>query len=68
MSKYQKIAVALLVVIAIGTTVTAVEVVKIARNGLEMELTLEQAEEVAKGVNEAVEAREAAEKDMINQQ
>ena len=56
--------VALLIVIAIGTTVTAVEVRRIARNGLEMELTLEQAEEVAKGVNEAIEAEAQAEQDM----
>ena len=56
--------VALLIVIAIGTTVTAVEVRRIARNGLEMELTLEQAEEVAKGVNEAIEAERVAEQDM----
>lgn len=46
--------------IAIGTTVTAVQVRRIAHNGLSMDLTIEQAEEVAKGVNEAIEAREQA--------
>lgn len=50
--------------IAIGTTVTAVEVRRIAHNVLSMDLTIEQAEEVAKGVNEAIEARAQAEEDI----
>lgn len=64
MKTIELVKVALLIVIAIGTTVTAVEVRRIAHNGLSMDLTIEQAEEVAKGVNEAIEARAQAEEDM----
>lgn len=61
MNKYQKIVVALLGAIAIAGTVTAVEVVRMARNGFNMQIDVEQAQEI---LDEANEAKAAAFKDM----
>lgn len=61
MNKFQKVVVALLGAIAIAGTVTAVEVVRMARNGFNVELSVEQAEEI---LSEANEAKEAAFEDM----
>lgn len=46
MSKYEKTVVALLSIIAISGTVTAVEVVRMAREGFEVELTEPEAQDV----------------------
>lgn len=56
--------VALLIVIAIGTTITAIEAVRIARNGFSIELSIEEAQTVADEVNKALDARQDAEEDM----
>ena len=64
MSKYEKTVVGLLIAIAVSSTVTAVEVVRLVEQGLNVEMTLEEAEELAKNVNEAVEAQPVAEGDM----
>ena len=61
MNKFEKIVVALLGAIAIAGTVTAVEVVRMARNGFNMTIDVEQAEEI---LDEANEAKDAAFKDM----
>jgi hypothetical protein len=61
MNKFQKVVVALLGAIAIAGTVTAVEIVRMARNGFNVELSVEQAEEI---LSEANEAKDAALKDM----
>lgn len=61
MNKFEKIVVALLGAIAIAGTVTAVEIVRMARNGFSVELSVEQAEEI---LSEANEAKDAAFKDM----
>lgn len=61
MNKFQKVVVALLGVIAIAGTVTAVEIVRMARNGFNVELSVEQAEEI---LSEANEAKDAAFEDM----
>lgn len=61
MNKFQKVVVALLGAIAIAGTVTAVEIVRMARNGFNVELSVEQAEEI---LSEANEAKDAAFKDM----
>ena len=59
MTKFQISVLALLIAIAVGTTVTAVEVTKIARDGMQMEITAAEAQEIAEGVNEAIAAKEA---------
>ena len=56
--------VALLIVIAIGTTITAIDAVRIARNGFSIELSIEEAQTVADEVNKALDARQDAEEDM----
>lgn len=61
MNKFQKVVVALLGAIAIAGTVTAVEIVRMARNGFNVELSVEQAEEI---LSEANEAKDAAFKDI----
>ena len=53
-----------LIVIAIGTTITAVEAVRIARNGFSIELSIEDAQTVADEVNKALDARQDAKADM----
>ena len=53
-----------LIVIAIGTTITAVEAVRIARNGFRIELSIEEAQTVADEVSKALDARQGAEADM----
>lgn len=53
-----------LIVIAIGTTITAVEAVRIARNGFSIELSIEEAQTVADEVSKALDARQDAEADM----
>ena len=53
-----------LIVIAIGTTITAIEAVRIARNGFSIELSIEEAQTVADEVNKALDARQDAEEDM----
>lgn len=64
MSKYEKTVVGLLVAISLFSGVTAVEVARIARIGFEVELTPEEAEEIASEASEAIEARGQAAKDM----
>lgn len=61
MNKFEKVVVALLGAIAIAGTVTAVEVVRMARNGFNMEIDVEQAQEI---LDEANEAKAAALEDM----
>ena len=61
MNKFEKIVVALLGAIAIAGTVTAVEVVRMARNGFNVTLDIEEAEKI---VEQANEAKDAAFKDM----
>lgn len=58
MNKFEKIATALLAVIAVEGAVTVAEIVRIARNGLEMEISVDEAKEI-----EA--AAEAAYEDML---
>lgn len=53
-----------LIVIAIGTTITAIEAVRIARNGFSIELSIEEAQTVADEVSKALDARQDAEADM----
>lgn len=55
--KFEWVVVALLAITAIGSSVTAYEVVRMAKNGLNVELTTEEAEEV-------LSAKEVAENDM----
>ena len=61
MNKFEKIVVALLGAIAIAGTVTAVEVVRMARNGFNMTIDVEQAQEI---LDEANKAKAAAFEDM----
>lgn len=60
MSRFQKIELACLIVIAGASVVSAVEVSKIASEGMSMELTVEDAEEVANNVNEILAARDSS--------
>lgn len=53
MTKTEKIVVALLGVIAISGIVSAVEVVRMARNGFSVELSMEEAEQIVAEVEEA---------------
>lgn len=53
MNKFEKIVVALLGAIAIAGTVTAVEVVRMARNGFNVTLDIEEAEKIVEQANEA---------------
>lgn len=46
MNKFEKIATALLVTIAVEGAVTTAEIIRIARNGFEVQITREQAEEI----------------------
>lgn len=55
--KMQVAALAALVVTAVSSTVTAVEVIRMARNGFEVELSEDEAED-------AISAKELAEHDM----
>lgn len=59
-----KAVVALLGLIAIEGAITAVGIMRIAREGLQLELTIEEANSLAEEVQEA---REAAENDMEEQ-
>ena len=61
MSGFEKIATALLVVIAVEGAVTTAEIVRIARNGFSMEISMDEAEEI-----EA--AAEAAYEDMLDEE
>jgi hypothetical protein len=62
MSKRQEILkVVLLGAMTIGTAVTAVQVTRLVRNGLSMEISIDEAQDMANKVNEA---REAAIKDI----
>lgn len=56
MNSFEKIVVALLGVIAISGAVTAYEIRQIAKEGFDVELTLEQADELEDEVNGAAEA------------
>lgn len=56
MNSFEKIVVALLGVIAISGAVTAYEIRQIAKEGFDVELTLEQADELEEEVNGAAEA------------
>lgn len=56
MNSFEKIVVALLGVIAISGAVTAYEIMQIAKEGFDVELTLEQADELEDEVNGAAEA------------
>ena len=60
MSKSDKWAMAIRIVIALGTTVTAVEAVNVARNGFEIELNVEDARDVVDNVNEILAARDSS--------
>ena len=64
MNKFEKIVVALLGAIAIAGTVTAVEVVRMARNGFNVTLDIEEAEKI---VEQANEAKAAALEDMSHE-
>lgn len=64
MSEFERIAVGLLVAIAIEGAVTTAQVIRIARSDFEMVLTVEEAKEIADEVNETVSAQSQAEKDM----
>lgn len=64
MNKFEKIVVALLGAIAIAGTVTAVEVVRMARNGFNVTIDIEEAEKI---VEQANEAKEAALEDMSHE-
>lgn len=64
MSKFEKIVMGILVVLAIEGAVTTAEVIRIARSDFEMVLSMEEAKEVADEVNDALSAREQAERDM----
>lgn len=64
MSKFEKIVMGILVVLAIEGAVTTAEVIRIARGDFEMVLSMEEAKEVADEVNDALSAREQAERDM----
>lgn len=55
--KMQVAALAALIVTAVSSTVTAVEVIRMARNGFEVELSEDEA-------SEAISAKELAEQDM----
>lgn len=61
MKKAEILKVVLLGAMTIGTTVTAVQVTRLVRNGLSMEISIEEAQDMANKVNEA---REAAIKDI----
>ena len=61
MKKAEILKVVLLGAMTIGTAVTAVQVTRLVRNGLSMEISIEEAEQLAGKVNEA---REAAISDM----
>lgn len=61
MNGFEKVLVALLVVIAIEGASSAWQIRKIAREGFSMELSVEQADTLAQRVNDA---HEAAVKDM----
>lgn len=56
MNSFEKTVVALLGVIAISGAVTAYEIRQIAKEGFDVELTLEQADELEDEVNGAAEA------------
>ena len=56
MNSFEKIVVALLGVIAISGAVTAYEIRQIAKEGFDVELTLEQADELEDEVNGAAAA------------
>ena len=53
MNKFEKIVVAWLGAIAIAGTVTAVEVVRMARNGFNVTIDIEEAEKIVEQANEA---------------
>lgn len=61
MNKFEKIATALLAVIAVEGAVTTAEIVRIARNGFAMEIDLDEASELEK-------AAEAAYDDMMSEE
>lgn len=55
MSKTERIKLVLLGLIALGTTVTAAVAIEVAREGLSMEISLEEAEEIEAAYNAAME-------------
>ena len=61
MNKFEKVATALLAVIAVEGAVTTAEIVRIARNGFSMEISMDEASEI-----EA--AAEAAYDDMMDEE
>ena len=61
MNKFEKIATALLAVIAVEGAVTTAEIVRIARNGFSMEIDLDEAGKLE-------EAATAAYEDMLNEE
>lgn len=64
MSRFEKMAMAVLVALAIEGAVTTAQVIRIARSDFEMVLTMEEAKEIADEVNETVSAHSQAERDM----
>lgn len=65
MSGFEKIATALLVVIAVEGAYSACEIRRIAREGFSVELTLEQADSLSRSVNEAA---QVAYEDMLSEE
>lgn len=55
MNKTERIKVVLLGLIALGTTVTAAVAIEVAREGLSMEISLKEAEEIEAAYNAAME-------------
>lgn len=61
MNKFEKIATALLAVIAVEGAVTVAEIARIARNGFEIDITMDEAQEISA-------AAEAAYEDMLSEE
>lgn len=55
MNKTERIKVVLLGLVALGTTVTAAVAIEVAREGLSMEISLKEAEEIEAAYNAAME-------------
>lgn len=63
MNKFEKISIALLSVLAIEGAICVSQIIRIARAGFNVELTIEQAKELSKELSDA---KAVAEKDMKN--
>lgn len=58
MSRTEKVKLVLLGLVALGTTVTAIEVSRIAMNGFAIELTADEAKDIVDAYNAAIEDME----------